>query len=84
MVAVLLQDMYDRVWGADLVVVATIRLLLPWFDMPSERWNNSKLKWYIAVAVNLNIIVNQAVLLMISIYISDLRRQIVGKAFHLG
>ena len=63
MVAVLLQDMYDR------VCVATIRLLLPWFDMPSERWNNSKLKWYIVVAVNLNIIVNQAVLLMISISI---------------
>ena len=84
MVSVLLQDMYERVWGADLVVVATIRLLLPWFDMPSERWNNSKLKWYIVVAVNLNIIVNQAALLMISIYVSNLRRRIVGEAFHLG
>ena len=84
MVSVLLQDMYERVWGADLVVVATIHLLLPWFDMPSERWNNSKLKWYIVVAVNLNIIVNQAVLLMISVYISDLHCRIVGEAFHLG
>jgi len=84
MVAALLQDMYERVWGADLVVVATIQLLLPWFDTPSERWNNSKLKWYIVVVVNLNIIVNQAVLLMISIYISDLHCRIVGEAFHLG
>ena len=37
MVAVLLQDMNDRVRGADLVVVATIRLLLPWFDMPEVK-----------------------------------------------
>lgn len=34
--------------------------------------------------LNLNIIVNQAVLLLISIYISDMRHQIVGAAFHLG
>ena len=33
--------------------------------------------------LNLNIIVNQAVLLLISIYISDLRHRIVGAAFHL-
>ena len=38
----------------------------------------------IVVVVNLNIIVNQAVLLMISIYTSDLRPWIVGEAFHLG
>jgi len=83
MVAVLLQDMYERVWGANLVVVAMIRLLLPWFDMPSERWNNSKLEWYIVVAVKLNIILNQAQLLVISIYLIDLCRRIVCVAFHL-
>ena len=36
------------------------------------------------VVVNLNIIVNHAVLLLISIYISDLRRRITRTAFHLG
>ena len=54
MLAALLKDMYERVWGAELVIVATIRLLLPWFGTPSDqRWNNSKLKcWYVVVLLN--------------------------------
>jgi hypothetical protein len=37
----------------------------------------------IEVVVNLNIIVNHAVLLIISIYISNPRRRISGVAFHV-
>ena len=37
----------------------------------------------IEVVVNLNIVVNHAVLLLIRIYISDQRRRISGVAFHL-
>ena len=33
--------------------------------------------------LNLNIIINQAVLILISVYISDLRCRIAGVVFHL-
>jgi hypothetical protein len=39
--------------------------------------------WYDRNSVNLNIIVNKAALLLISIYISNPRRRISGVAFHL-
>ena len=84
MVSVLLQDMYERVWGADLVVVATIRLLRSWLGTPSgSEVKQQKLNDMIEVVVNLNIIVNHAVLLLIIIYISNPRHRISGVAFHL-
>jgi hypothetical protein len=67
------------------VVVATIRLLISWLGTPSRsEVKQQKLNDMIEVVVNLNIIVNHAVLLLISIYISDLRRRITRAAFHLG
>jgi hypothetical protein len=88
MVAALLQEMYGRVLGKDLVVVATIRLLILWLGTPSRsEVKQQKLNDMIEVVVNLNIIVNHAVLILISIYISDLsnlRRWTTRTAFHLG
>ena len=54
-----------------------------WYAI-QKRWKNSVLTDdTIEVVVNLNIIVNNAVLLIISIYISNPRRRISGVAFHL-
>ena len=54
-----------------------------WYAI-QKRWKNSVLiDDTIEVVVNLNIIVNNAVLLIISIYISNPRPRISGVAFHL-
>ena len=54
-----------------------------WYAI-QKRWKNSVLtEDTIEVVVNLNIIVNKAVSLLISIYISNPRRRISGVAFHL-
>ena len=39
---------------------------------------------FVEVSVKLNFILNHSTLIMISIYISDLRRRIAGEAFHLA
>ena len=54
-----------------------------WYAI-QKRWKNSVLTDdTIEVVINLNIIVNKAALLLISIYISNPRRRISGVAFHL-
>ena len=56
-----------------------------WYAI-QKRWKNSVsvlTEDTIEVVVNLNIIVNKAVSLLISIYISNPRRRISGVAFHL-
>jgi hypothetical protein len=50
---------------------------------PKEGKNSVLTEDTIEVVVNLNNIVNKAVLLLISIYISNPRRRISGVAFHL-
>jgi hypothetical protein len=59
-------------------------LHLSWFGTPPK--SNKKQCAHddmIEVVINLNIVVNHVVLLLISIYISNQRRQISGVAFHL-
>jgi hypothetical protein len=54
-----------------------------WYAI-QKRWKNSVLTDdTIEVVINLNIIVNNAVLLLINIYVSNLRCRISGVAFHL-
>ena len=67
-----------------MALFTSIRLRLSWFGTPSKSEKNSVLTDdMIEVVVNLNIVVNHAVLLLIRIYISDPRCRISGVAFHL-
>jgi hypothetical protein len=65
-------------------VLCLIWLRLSWFGTPSKRGEKTCAHDdMIEVAVNLNINVNNAVLLIIIIYISNPRCRISGVAFHL-